>query len=119
MSGLGRSPWWITVAAIVVCFASASFGQSAKSSSASWASVASVAAAIPANFAVQPATAVFSEPLKYGGDDHKKRKHDGGGGVTVPEGGSPVVYLGLAGFACLAAIYFSRRRSKLAQPPTA
>jgi len=118
MSGLGRSPWWIAVAAIVVSFAPASFGQSAQLSSASWASVASAASAIPASFAIQPATVVF-EPLKYGGDDHKKRKHDGGGGVTVPEGGSPVVYLGFAGFACLAAIYLSRRRSKLAQPPTA
>ena len=119
MSGLGRSPWWVAAAAIVVvCLASASFGQSVQLPSASWAGVTSFASAIPISLAIQPATVVF-EPLKYGGDDHKKRKHDGGGGVTVPEGGSPVVYLGLAGFACLAAIYFSRRRSKLAQPPTA
>lgn len=114
MSGLGRSPWWIAAAAIaVVCFASASFGQSAQLSSASFAGVTSVASAIPASLAIQPATVVF-EPLKYGNEDNRKRKKGGGGGATVPEGGSPVVYLGLAGFACLAAIYFSRRRSKLA-----
>ena len=119
MSGLGRSPWWIAVAAIVVFLAPAGFGQSARSSSANWASVASFASVIPTTLALQPATVVFSEPLKYGNEDHKKRKKDGGGGVTVPEGGSPVVYLGLAGFACLAAIFFSRRRSKLAERPTA
>jgi hypothetical protein len=118
MSGLGRSPWWIAVAAIVISFAPASFGQSVHSSSGSWASVASVASAIPTSFAVQPATLVL-EPLKYGNQDNKKRKKGGGGGVTVPEGGSPAVYLGLAGFACLAGIYLSRRRTKLAQPPTA
>jgi hypothetical protein len=111
MSRLGRSPRWLAVAALAVCLAPASFGQNLRQSniSASWAVVSSLASAIPAKLTL-PATVALSEPLKYGGDDHKKRKK-GGGGTSVPEGGSPLVYLGLAGLVCLSAILFSRRRS--------
>lgn len=119
MSGLGRSPRWIAVAALVVCFASTSFGQSARGSktSANWAGIASYSSAIPSTFTLQPATFLLAEPLKYTSEDHRKKKK--GGGTTVPEGGSSYVYLGLAGFVCLSAILFSRRRSKLAVRPTA
>jgi hypothetical protein len=121
MSRLRCSPRWMAVAALAVCLAPASFGQNLQqsNSSASWAVVASLASAIPARLTLQPATVALSEPLKYAPEDHRKRKKDGGGGAPVPEGGSPLVYLGFAGIVCISAILFSRRRSKLAARHTA
>ncbi len=109
MSRLVCSPRWIAVAALVVCLASTSFGQSAHGSKtgASWAS-----SVVRATFTL-PATILSAEPLKYTSEDHRKKKK--GGGTTVPEGGSSYAYLGLAALVCLSAIWLSRRQSKLSE----
>lgn len=116
MSCLVRSPRWIAIAALVVCFASTSFGQSAHRSKtgANWAGISLSSSVVRATLTL-PATFLSAEPLKYTSEDHRKKKK--GDGTTVPEGGSSYAYLGLAALVCLSAILLSRRESKLSEPP--
>lgn len=112
---------WIAVLAFLVCLTSASFAKTSQvPASASWISGAASISASSTLLTLQPATLVFNGPGKPGNnkdDNNKKRKKDGGGGiVAVPEGGSAFFYLGLAGLACLGALYFTRRRTLENQP---
>jgi len=97
------------------CCAPSSFGQSALLSrtSSGLAGSAPWVSAIPRKLILQPASlGLISEPLY----DHKKKKKGGGGddwgGTSLPEGGSPFIYAGLAGIVCFGAVFFDHRRRK-------
>lgn len=117
MSALGRSSGWIAaVVALVICVAPSSFGQSARwpTTSSSLAGFAPWVSAIPGELTLQPTPlALISEPLQY--DAKKKKKGGGGSGQPVPEGGSPFIYVGLAGLVCLGAVFLRHRRRKQAE----
>jgi hypothetical protein len=102
-------PAWTTVLALVICFAPTSFGLTTKSAG----SATQLASVFSAKSTLT--TAIF-EPLQY---ERKKKKDKGGSTSTMPEGGSALLYLGLAGVVCVGAVALTYRRKKYANETAA
>jgi|HubBroStandDraft_5_1064220.scaffolds.fasta_scaffold28259_2 hypothetical protein len=104
MKKLRNFPGWVAVIALVVCLAPSSFGLTAKATGTT-----TRFASLPATATLTAVTSLY-EPL----ESDRRKKKDRGGNTNMPEGGSALVYLGLAGLVCMGAVALAYRRKKLA-----
>lgn len=96
MKAICRVSGWLLVLVLVACLVPSAFGTSGKWNREIGSSANHLV------FANASAVGVVNAALNPWGEKHRRK-------VTVPEGGSSLLYLGLAGIACLGAVVWRAR----------
>ncbi|SRR5713226_10013754 len=96
MRNAARFSRWVVALALASCLAPTAWGRTATP--------------VSRESGMGKVAVFFVSPLKEQEPQKKRRK-------TVPEGGSPFVYLGIAGVSCLCAIAARRPRQKRLNTP--